>query len=144
MGDEVVSGDQISATFTGSVDGQVAVGRGISQRYVRAEASAPTAAELSQLRHTIGELRARVVIEVPPERRNEALRLVTEFEEAVTADRPNLSTMDYVKNWFARTVPWLTGLVTTILVDPIVGKLVHAGGDALVSEYEQRFGGHTS
>ncbi len=52
------------------------------------------------------------------------------------AKEPDISTMEYVKKWFVRHVPALAGAATSIFVDPIVGKLVAAGGDALVAEVQ--------
>jgi hypothetical protein len=60
--------------------------------------------------------------------------------EAVIAREPDISTMEYVKRWFVRHVPALAGAVTSIFVDPIVGKLVAAGGDALVAEFNRKLG----
>ena len=66
---------------------------------------------------------------------------VDELEQAITEEKPDLSTMEYVKNWFVRNLPGLAGTVTSVVVHPIVGKLVEAGGDALVGEFRRRFGG---
>jgi hypothetical protein len=49
--------------------------------------------------------------------------------------------MEYVKNWFRKNVPALAGMVTSVVVHPIVGKLVEAGGDMLVKDFNKRFGG---
>jgi hypothetical protein len=144
VAEQAGSGDRITANILSPVSGQIGVGKRISQVCVGGDVSTPGAADLSQLRETIAALRDRVAAEAPPERRGEALELVTEIEEALSAESPNLSAMEYVRNWFTRHIPRLAGMVTSLLVDPIVGKLVQAGGDALVSEYELRFGGPTS
>jgi hypothetical protein len=60
---------------------------------------------------------------------------VTELEEALTAEKPDLTTVQYVKRWFARNLPALAGSLTSLLVHPLVGRLVQAGGDALVAEF---------
>jgi hypothetical protein len=49
--------------------------------------------------------------------------------------------MEYVKRWFVKNLPGLAGAVTSIVVHPIVGKLVEAAGDALAAEFRRRFGG---
>jgi len=66
---------------------------------------------------------------------------VQELEEAVTAEKPDLTTMEYVKQWFVKNLPGLAGAVTGVVVNPIVGKLVEAAGDALAAEFRRRFGG---
>jgi hypothetical protein len=35
--------------------------------------------------------------------------------------------------------PSAAGVVTSVIVDPVVGELVSAGGDALVARFERRF-----
>jgi hypothetical protein len=49
--------------------------------------------------------------------------------------------MEYVKNWFTKNVPGLAGAVTSVVVHPVVGKLVSAAGEAISSEFKRRFGG---
>ena len=65
---------------------------------------------------------------------------MAELEEAVTAKKPDLTTMEYVKRWFARNLPELAGAVTGVIIHPIVGKLVEAAGDGLAAEFRRRFG----
>lgn len=79
--------------------------------------------------------------EAPPEKKEAALERVQELEEAVTAEKPDLTTMEYVKQWFVKNLPGLAGAVTGVVVNPIVGKLVEAAGDALAAEFRRRFGG---
>jgi len=129
--------------ITGSdVSGQVAVGEGITQvQAVGAPAPAVTEAELAELRRSLAELRARVAAEAPPEQRDAALERVEELEEAITAEEPDLATMEYVKRWFARHLPGLAGAVAGVVVDPVVGKLVEMASEALAGEFRRRFGG---
>ena len=64
---------------------------------------------------------------------------IDELEEAIIAEKPDLSTMEYVGNWFTKNLPAIAGSVTSLVIHPIVGKLVQAAGDATVSEFERRF-----
>jgi hypothetical protein len=131
--------NRISATITGPVSGQVAVGNHISQVSTRVEAGQPSPAELAVLRQLLAELKQRVVAEAPPEKQPAALERVAELEEAITAEEPDLSTMEYVKGWFARQLPGLAGAVVSVIVNPIVGKLVESAGDMLAGEFRRRF-----
>ncbi len=124
---------------TGDVSGQVAVGKGISQTRIEAPAP-PSAEEVAALRAELAALRARVAAEAPPEQKDAAVARVDELAEAVTAPQPDLSTMEYVKQWFGKHLPALAGAVTSIVVHPIVGKLVEAAGEALAGEFRRRFG----
>ena len=136
------SGDVIHAVISGDVSGQVAVGKGITQtQTVGAARPEVTEAELAELRQALADLKARVEAEAPPEKKEAALERVEELEEAVTAEEPDLTTMEYVKRWFFKNLPGLGGAVTSVIVHPIVGKLVEAAGDALAAEFRRRFGG---
>ena len=64
-----------------------------------------------------------------------------ELASAITAEEPDLTTMEYVKRWFGSHLPGLAGAVTGVVVHPVVGKLVEVAGDALAAEFRRRFGG---
>ena len=138
-------GDEIRATISGNISGQVAVGKHITQTQVSgAERPTVTEAELEQLRQLLADLKAKVAAEAPPEKKDAALERVQELEEAVTAEEPDLTTMEYVKKWFVKHLPGLAGAVTSVVIHPIVGKLVEAAGDALAAEFRRRFGGEAA
>lgn len=139
MNDQENSGDDIRGTISGDVSGQVAVGKGISQTTGKAQGEV-TKDELAELRQAFRDLRAQVDAESSPDQKEAALERVDELEEAVTAERPDLTTMEYVTRWFAKNLPALAGAVTGIVINPIVGKLVEAGGDALTAEFNRRLG----
>ena len=128
--------------ITGSdVSGQVAVGEGITQvGDIGAAHPEVTEAELAELRQTLADLKAQVAAEAPPERRSAALERVDELEEAITAEEPDLATMEYVKRWFVKHLPGLAGAVAGVFVDPVVGKLVEMAGEAAAGEFRRRFG----
>ena len=132
----------INATISGPVSGQVAIGTGITQMQTIGMARPEvTPAELAMLQRALAGLKAQVEAAAPPDSKNAALARVAELEEAVTARKPDLTTMEYIKHWFARNLPELAGAVTSIVVHPIVGKLVEAAGDGLAAEFRRRFGG---
>ncbi len=132
-------GDVISANISGSVSGQVAVGKDITQTQMVAGAGV-TEADLTALRQLLMDLKAKVQAEAPAGQKVAALERINELEQAVTAKEPDLATIEYVKRWFVKNLPTLAGSVTSIVVSPIVGKLVAAAGDALVGEFRRRFG----
>jgi hypothetical protein len=124
----------------GNVRGQIAIGNDISQSQVNSHPVA-TPAEMDDLRQLINELRSKIETDVAPAKKDSALERVGELEQALTEEKPDLTTMEYVKNWFRKNVPALAGMVTSVVVHPIVGKLVEAGGDMLVKDFKKRFGG---
>lgn len=145
MSDSTQGGDRITGTVTGDVSGQVAIGSGIRQSWtVGAPPERPTEDELAGFRQALAELRAQVAAAAPtPEVQAAAEERVSELESAaIPAEgaEPDLTTMEYVKKWFARNLPALAGSVTSLVVHPVVGKLVTAAGDAAVAEFNRRFG----
>jgi hypothetical protein len=130
-------GDDIEARVDGHVQGQLAVGRNITQRQsVGAMTADVSSEEWGQLRAALSELRARIAEQAPPEQSAAALERLTELERAITAPSPDLTTMEYVRGWFSRQLPALAGAVAGILVHPTVGKLVAAAGEAAAARFE--------
>jgi len=135
------TGGTYTTTIGGSVESsQIATGTAITQTMTLVPAEVIGEAGVAQLRQALAELRRQVAADAPEEKQAEANQLVDEFEAAVTDGAPDLSTMEYVRNWFARNLPKIAGTVTEIIVHPLVGRLVEAAGDVLVGEFRQRFG----
>lgn len=143
MGKQEQSGDHISADLTGAtVSGTVGVGKGIEQRQSVGSMSVQvTEAEIADLRTAFDDVRAQVRAQAPADKRDAALERVDELEEALVTDRPDPATAGYVKGWFARNVPAIAGSVVSLVVHPVVGKLVEAGGDALADQFAKLVGG---
>ncbi len=142
------SRDDIRVSIGGSVGegGQVAAGSHITQRYVHTHTEGPVAvteADLAELRRAVEAVKTRIVAEVPPDQQAAALDRVDELQEAVVADEPDLTTLQYVKKWFGKNLPKLAGTVTGLIVHPVVGKIVEAAGDLAASQFRQLFGDKT-
>ncbi len=141
------SGDDIRVRIGGSVHegGQVAAGWDIRQSYTRTHSEAPavTEADLAELRRAVEGVKAQIRAEVPPEKQAAALERVDEIERAVVAEEPDLTTLQYVRNWFANNLPKLAGAVTGLVVHPVVGKVVEAAGDLAASQFRRLFGDAT-
>ena len=134
------SGDTITVT-TGDVSGgQVAGGKDIHMiQHIGVAAGGLTPADREELSRLIADLKARVIAEAPAEKQAAALERVGELEETVAAEQPELSTLEYVRNWFVKNVPTLAGAVVSVVVNPIVGKVVAAAGDTLAADWRRRF-----
>ena len=137
-------GDDFHVSIGGSVaeGGQVAIGRDIDQRYTRIAQQAPTVteADLAELRRAGEEGKAQSRAEAPPEQQAAALERVDEVEQAVVAEEPDLTTIQYVRNWFVKNLPKLAGAVTGLVVHPVVGKIVEAAGDVAAAQFRKLFG----
>jgi hypothetical protein len=143
MNKKTKSKQGIQVTVGGDVSGQLAAGENISQVSTKTTGEV-TKAELEEFRQLLATLRSKIEAEAQPDQKDAALERVEELEQAITEKKPDLSTMEYVRNWFVKNLPGLAGAVTSVVVHPIVGKLVEAGGDALVGEFRRRFGGTSS
>jgi hypothetical protein len=128
------SGDHISATVTGGVSGQFATGKNITQTHTVTGADHLDADERAQLVQLFAALKERIAAEAPDEERSPAIDRLDELEEALTAEEPDLDRVQYVKRWFVRRLPNLAGLITSVLVHPLIGKVVESAGDAALSE----------
>jgi hypothetical protein len=124
----------------GALSGQLVVGD--NNQLLQTSVAGPpvTEAERKQLERAFADLRAKVEQAAPAERRQAGQERITELQEAVMADKPDLTTIEYVRTWFVRNLPSVAGAVVSIVVHPIVGKLVAAAGDALVVEFDRRLG----
>jgi hypothetical protein len=132
MSKDPSTGDRINAVVTGQVQGAVAIGKGISQRQeVGSMQLALTDAERAELSTLFANLREEVSAAVPESERRAAVERVDELEQAVVADQPDLTTIEYVKQWFARKLPTAAGLVASVLIHPLVGRIVERAGDKL-------------
>jgi hypothetical protein len=139
------SGDDIRVSIGGSVQegGQVGVGRDIRQSYVRTHTQGSptvTEADLAELRRAVEAVKAQIAAEVPPEQQAAALERVDELQEAVVADEPDLTTLQYIRKWFGKNLPQIAGSVTGLIIHPVVGKIVEAAGDLAARQFRELFG----
>ena len=142
MNDEKNSGDSISANIGDVTErSQVAVGKGITQTQSYSATPVVTAEDRAQLQQMFEELKARIEQEVAATEKEKALERVDELQQAVTAKEPDLTTMEYVTNWFGKNVPSAASAVVDFIVHPLVAKFVAAGGKALAATFRERFGG---
>lgn len=130
----------IRANFAGPVSGSLVIGN--SNVQINRSASSGfivTNADVEHLQQQLAGLKRQVAAGAPDELQGPAIERLDELEAAVLAEEPDLSTMDYVKGWFTKNLPGIAGSVTSLIVNPIVGKLVEAAGETLASEFRQRF-----
>ncbi len=129
----------IRGTVSNVSGGQVAIGQNVEQTSTSiVSGSRPTEADIAALMEQFGELRSEVLAD--PETPDAAAEKLDELKSAVTAEEPELSTMEYVRDWFVKHAPKFAGAVTALVVNPIVGALVGAAGETLAAEFKRRFG----
>ena len=128
-------GDVITGVINNN-QGNAAIGKDIDQTII---AAPPTAEELQALSEAFAALRAEVERDAPPEVRDEAVKQADALKEATLGPKPDVSLMAQARTWFLKHAPGLLGAVTTVIVNPIVGKVVQAAGDAVAAEYRKYF-----
>jgi len=122
-------------TFHAPIYGPVLTGRGDIR-----VTSLQYGIQADELASLFDGLRSSVERQAPPEKREEALKEVGALKKALQEKKPNLGRMEAVLQWFKRYVPQLAGAVASVIVNPIVGKVVEAAGEYVVAEFKQRFG----
>jgi hypothetical protein len=140
MGEQETGRGKIKIVVGGAVSGIVAAGDHNIMTQTNLTTEPVSAEELAQLREAIAALREQIAQQAPADQKAPALQRVNDLEEAVLAKKPDQSTIASVKNWFVAHVPALAGAVTSIVVDPIVGRLVRAAGDTLAADLQSNLG----
>ena len=132
---------KVNTSISGNVSGQVAIGNNISQiqRLSESESIEVTPEDLIVLKQLFEELKVRISSEVEPSKQSSALERINELQETMTPEKIDLTTIKYVKQWFMKSLPKISGAVTSVIIHPIVGKLVEASGDVAAEEFRRRF-----
>src|SRR5450755_4269018 len=126
------TGDHISGVVSGSVQGQVVIGKNVVQHQdVGSMAMGLSDADRAELNDVFAKLREQVAAAPPEPQRAGALERIGELQEAVVAKELDLTTIQYVKQWFARNVPVAAGSVASVLVHPLIGQLVERAGNEI-------------
>jgi hypothetical protein len=86
------------------------------------------------LRAAFAGMRERVAAEAPPEQRERAIAEAAEVEAAIVSTDPDPGRVRRALRWFRDHLPQLAGTVAGVLVNPVVGKVVAAAGDAVAEE----------
>lgn len=90
-----------------------------------------TAAEAEQLRDLFAGLRSAVAEQAPAEERAAAEQQARELEQAVVSEQPDPDRVRAVLRWFKERAPQLVGTVVSVVVNPLVGKVVEGAGTAI-------------
>lgn len=72
-------------------------------------------------------------------KRKEAQGKAEELREELTNEKPQHSTIEYLKTWLLKNVPAMAGTLTSIFATPIVGKVVEAAGEIAAQKLRERF-----
>jgi len=90
--------------------------------------------DLASLMQEFSGLRDLVATRVSPDQREAALTQVGELEAAtLSADQPEPRRLARLYRWFVENAPALAESVATLLLGPLVGKLVGGGAGAMAA-----------
>jgi hypothetical protein len=96
-----------------------------------------TPQEAAELRSLFGDLRMTVAEQAEPERREEAIAQAEELERAVVAEQPDPGSVRRVLRWFRDNAPQLAGTVASVVINPLVGKVVEGAGEAIAGQFRE-------
>jgi hypothetical protein len=106
----------------------------LEQRVGLAASERLDSTELGALLREFASLRDLVPAWVPAEQRDDALSHIRELQAAtVSADQPEPGRLARLHRWFLDNVPGLAESVSTLLLGPLVGKLVGGGTGAMAA-----------
>ena len=100
--------------------------------------------DAEKLRGLFEGLRSSVEKEAPSERRGEAVAKADELERAVVSERPDVGRVRTVLRWFRDNAPQLAGAVVSVVVNPLVGKVVEGAGEAVADQFKEMVKEETS
>lgn len=128
----------VSATVSNISGGAIAIGNTVTQTStVTFDAKAATPEAVAVLKDAFAQLRAELAKD--PDIPDEATSKLDALEKAITDGPPDITAMERVRNWFLKYAPKVAGSVMTLVVNPIVGALVAASGEAAAKEFRERF-----
>ncbi len=135
-----VDGDYIVANI-GPNSGQVAVGKNIQQEQQIGSGNQISSDDLQQVEKLFADLKQQIALQAPADKKEAALQRVDELQQEVVSQKPSLTTFEYMRNWFAKNLPSMAGAVASVVVNPIVGKVVEAAGTIAADQLKHLFGG---
>jgi hypothetical protein len=94
-----------------------------------------SAQETAELRSVFDDLRSTVVEQAPPAQREVALSEAAELEAAIVADRPQPHRVRQALLWFRDNAPQLAGAALSVVVNPLVGKVVEGAGEMIADQF---------
>jgi hypothetical protein len=96
-----------------------------------------TPQEAAELRSVFGNLRSVVAEGALPDQREEALNQAADLERALVTEHPDPERARTVLGWFRANAPQLVGAVVSVVVNPLVGKVVEGAGKAIADQFRE-------
>lgn len=143
MGDKV-GGDKIVGHISHLGAGaQAAIGKDIRQGISYA-APQLSQADIQQVERLLADLKREIAsLDIPEKRKLVGEEFVEQLEQELTKqdERPDGSIIKVAGDWLLKNIPGLAGALTSLFLNPIVGKVVEAAGDLAADWVKEQFGG---
>jgi hypothetical protein len=110
MSKQTQGSDSITSNISGNISGNVAVGKNIFQTQNIGAYREVTEEDRVALQQLLSTLTNQIEAEAPADKKDAALERVEELKEAITSDKPDLTTMEYVRKWFGKNLPPISRL----------------------------------
>lgn len=94
-----------------------------------------TPRETEELRSLFGDLRGTVTARIEADQRDEALAQAAELEGAIVTEKPDPGRARKALSWFRDNAPQLVGAVVSVVVNPLVGKVLEGAGQAVAEQF---------
>ena len=94
-----------------------------------------TPQDVAELGAAFNSLRSAIAEQVSPQLRGEAMAQAGELECAVVSEHPEPSRARKVLTWFRDNAPQVVGAVLSVVVNPLVGKIAEAAGNAVADGF---------
>lgn len=126
-------GSKYNIQFGDVTDSQFVVGdyNTVSQR------RGLTPAQTAELRAIFADLKSTVAEGAAKELRGKALAEAGELERALVNEQPDPGAVRRVLRWFKEHAPQLAGAVVSVVVNPLIGKLVEGAGSGIADQLRQ-------
>jgi hypothetical protein len=128
MADQGGTGGKFNISFAGNVTSSQFV-TGDYNHVTQTIGMSPD--DVAALKSVFDDLRGAVASDVPPEHQQEALAEVGELEKALVAKQPDPGRVRKALQWFRAHAPQLVGTVASVVINPLVGKVVEGAGEAV-------------
>jgi hypothetical protein len=96
-----------------------------------------TPEESDELRSLFTDLRSGVSAGAPARIQPEAEVQVAELEAALISEQPDPGRVRRVLGWFRENAPQLAGAVVSVVINPLVGKVVEGAGAAIAERFRE-------
>lgn len=143
MGDKI-GGDKTEGHISNLGPGaQAAIGKDIRQTITYA-APQLTSADIRQVKSLLADLKGEIAsLDIPEDKKLIGEEFAGQLEQELTKqdEPPDASVIKVAGAWLLKNMPGLTGALTSLFLNPIVGKVVEAAGDLAADWVKKQFGG---